>query len=63
MHGISALIWLEAHLADEISGNRRNGKSKKTVERTSGAFELETPQDRTNSFEPQLVQKHQRTIS
>ena len=54
---------LEAHLADDISSNRRNGKSKKTVKRTSGAFELETPQDRAGSFEPQLVKKHQRTVS
>lgn len=56
-------VELEAHLADDINGKRRNGKSKKTVKRTSGAFELETPRDRTGSFEPQLVKKHQRTVS
>ena len=32
---------LDVHLAEDISGNRRNGKSKKAVKRTSGAFELD----------------------
>lgn len=54
---------LDSHLADDVSGNRRNGKSKKTVKSTSGAFELETPRDRAGTFEPQLVKKHQRTVS
>ncbi len=30
---------------------------------TSGKFELETPRDRAGTFEPQLVKKHQRTVS
>ena len=34
---------LDSHLADDVAGNRRNGKSKKTVKSTSGEFELETP--------------------
>ena len=54
---------LDSHLADEVSGNRRNGKSKKTVKSTSGEFELETPRDRAGTFEPKLVKKHQRTVS
>lgn len=54
---------LDSHLAEDVSGNRRNGKSKKTVKSTSGAFELETPRDRAGRFEPQLVKKHQRTVS
>ena len=54
---------LESHLADDVSGNRRNVKTKKTVKSSSGAFELETPRDRAGTFEPKLVKKHQRTVS
>lgn len=54
---------LESHLADDVTGNRRNGKSKKQVKSTSGKFELETPRDRAGTFEPKLVKKHQRTVS
>ncbi len=54
---------LDSHLAEEVRANRRNGKSRKTVKSTSGKFELETPRDRAGTFEPQLVKKHQRTVS
>jgi len=54
---------LDSHLAEDIAENRRNGKSRKTVKSTSGKFELETPRDRAGTFEPQLVKKHQRTVS
>ena len=54
---------LDSHLAEDVAGNRRNGKSKKKVKSTSGTFELETPRDRAGTFEPQLVKKHQRTVS
>ena len=54
---------LDSHLADDVAGNRRNGKSKKTVKSTSGEFELKTPRDRAGTFEPKLVKKHQRTVS
>jgi putative transposase len=30
---------------------------------SSGAFELETPRDRSGTFEPQLVKKHQTHVS
>jgi hypothetical protein len=33
------------------------------VKSTTGSFELETPRDRAGSFEPQLVKKHQRSVS
>ena len=37
---------------------------KKTIKGTSdGTFELETPRDRNGTFEPQIVKKHQTTIS
>lgn len=41
------------------NGNSRNGYSKKRVQTDDGVFELETPRDRDNSFEPQLVKKNQ----
>ena len=58
---------VESHIADDVlSGrkNRRNGSNKKTIKGTSdGTFELETPRDRNGTFEPQIVKKHQTTIS
>ncbi|WP_262140938.1 IS256 family transposase, partial [Serratia ficaria] len=43
--------------------NRKNGSGKKTVKATTGSFELATPRDRNGTFEPQLVKKHQTTLS
>lgn len=58
---------VESHIANDVLGgksNRRNGFNKKTIKGTSdGSFELETPRDRNGTFEPQLVKKHQTTIS
>jgi len=58
---------VESHIAaDVLNGNknRRNGVNKKTIKGTSdGSFELETPRDRNGTFEPQIVKKHQTTIS
>jgi len=58
---------VESHISnDVISGkkNRRNGVNKKTIKGLSdGSFELETPRDRNGTFEPQIVKKHQTTIS
>ena len=54
---------IDTHLAKEVSANRKNGKSRKTMKSSSGSFELETPRDRTGTFEPQLVKKHQTHVS
>lgn len=54
---------IDTHLAKEVSANRKNGKSRKTMKSTSGSFELETPRDRSGTFEPQLVKKHQTHVS
>ena len=43
--------------------NNRNGYTSKTLQTEEGQFELDTPRDRTGSFEPQLVKKHQRRFS
>jgi len=50
---------LDSHLGQEISNNRRNGKSRKTIRALNGNFELRTPRDRDGTFSPQLVKKHQ----
>jgi putative transposase len=41
-------------------GNRRNGRSSKTLRTDSGPIEIEVPRDRQGSFEPQIVGKHER---
>jgi transposase-like protein len=57
---------LDSHITQDVfagNKNRKNGKTSKTIKSTSGSFELNTPRDRTGSFEPQLVKKNQTTIS
>ena len=44
------------------SSNRRNGRSQKTVQGDLGEVTIETPRDRDGSFEPQIVEKHQRRV-
>ena len=41
------------------SENSRNGYTSKTLKTEDGQFELDTPRDRSGSFEPQLVKKNQ----
>ena len=43
--------------------NYRNGTKKKSVRSHYGGFELDVPQDRNSSFEPQIVKKRQKDIS
>ena len=54
---------LDSHLGQEIAANRKNGKSKKTIKTLNGSFELDTPRDRAGTFSPQLIKKHQTTLS
>jgi transposase-like protein len=56
---------LDEHLGydrhDKVNtGNTRNGYSSKTLQTEDGQFELKTPRDRNNDFEPELVKKKQR---
>jgi putative transposase len=44
------------------SPNRRNGRSRKTVQGDLGEVKLSTPRDRDGTFEPQLIEKHQRRV-
>ena len=41
------------------AGNTRNGTSKKTLKGQRGELTVAIPRDRSGSFEPQLVEKHQ----
>jgi transposase-like protein len=54
---------LDSHLGQEVSANRRNGRSKKTIKSLNGNFELDTPRDRDSTFSPQIVKKNQTTLS
>ncbi len=54
---------MDSHLGREVAANRRNGKSKKRIKSFSGNFELSTPRDRSGTFSPQIVKKHQTTIN
>jgi len=56
---------MEGHLdeAERIRGNKRNGKGKKTIKSSAGSFEIETPQDRQSSFEPELIKKRQTILA
>ena len=56
---------LESHL-DEVersSGNRRNGKTSKDVRTSSGTITVETPRDRSSSFEPELIRKRETILA
>ena len=45
--------------AEKPDGNRRNGKSKKTLKGDFGEIEITTPRDREATFEPRIVAKGQ----
>ena len=44
------------------SPNRRNGRSRKTVQGALGEVTIATPRDRDGTFEPEIVGKHQRRV-
>ncbi|MEJ1242557.1 IS256 family transposase [Chryseolinea sp. T2] len=56
---------LDAHLDDEerAGGNRRNGKTRKTVQTNSGPVEIETSRDRSGTFEPELIRKRETVLA
>ena len=59
---------LSAHLQEEKAKdipvkNRRNGKATKQVKSLSGEFDLQTPRDRSGTFEPHVVGKRQVIIT
>lgn len=56
---------LGLHLADPEGGrgNHRNGRSGKTVLTDEYALRIDVPRDRTGTFEPQLIPKHERRFA
>lgn len=57
---------LSSHLQEErakSNSNRRNGHVKKEVRSSLGKFSLETPRDRSGSYEPVIVPKRQTILT
>ena len=46
---------IDSHLAQDLTKNRKNGYSSKTMKSDHGSFELDVPRDRNGTFEPQIV--------
>ncbi|SFH33112.1 IS256 family transposase [Pedobacter insulae] len=56
---------LESHLDSEerLSGNRKNGKTSKEVRTSSGTITIDTPRDRSATFEPELIRKRETILA
>ena len=54
---------IDSHLAKDLSNNRRNGYSSKTMKSDHGTFELDVPRDRNGNFEPEIVKKNQTSMT
>jgi len=56
---------LDSHLDDDErkEGNRKNGKTSKTLQTSDGPVELETSRDRNATFEPELVKKRETVLA
>jgi transposase-like protein len=59
---VAAAASLQPTAKQRRSPNRRNGRSKKRVQGDLGKVTLSTPRDRDGTFEPQLIEKHQRRV-
>ena len=44
---------------ENVAGNTRNGRSRKTLKGDFGKLPIEIPRDRHGAFEPQFIPKHQ----
>jgi len=54
---------IDSHLSQDLSSNRKNGYSSKTMKSDHGEFKLDVPRDRAGNFEPQIVKKNQTTMT
>jgi putative transposase len=59
----AAIVAAEGPPDAKKTRNRRNGRSKKTVQGESGKLELTTPRDRNGTFEPLLIPKYERRLA
>jgi transposase-like protein len=48
---------------DKDTDNSRNGHTRKSLKTSNGELEIKVPRDRNGEFEPQLVKKHQSSIT
>lgn len=53
---------LDIHLQQDTSSNRRNGKMSKQLKTAFGQVKVNTPRDRSSTFEPQILPKRQTTL-
>jgi len=61
--GVTDLMSAEVMAGKPGPPNRRNGRSKKSVQGELGEVTIATPRDRDGTFEPQIIGKHQRRIA
>lgn len=56
---------LDSHLDAEerLSGNRKNGKTSKEVRTSSGTISVDTPRDRSATFEPEIIRKRETILA
>lgn len=56
---------LESHLDkdERLSGNRRNGKTTKDIRTSSGTISVQTPRDRSSTFEPEIIRKRETILA
>lgn len=56
---------MESHLDDEErkAGNRKNGKSSKQLKTSTGTLSIDTPRDRSGTFEPELIRKRETILA
>jgi transposase-like protein len=56
---------LDSHLDEDErnEGNRKNGKTSKTIQTSDGPLEIETGRDRNATFEPELVKKRETVLA
>jgi putative transposase len=61
---LSHHLGYEKHeAAGHLSGNSRNGTSRKKLKGDFGEAEIEVPRDRNGTFEPQIVPRHERRFA
>lgn len=56
---------IEEHLNEEQreDGNRKNGKTSKKLKTGDGTIDLDTPRDRSSTFDPQIVRKRETILA
>lgn len=56
---------MDAHMdsQERQSGNRRNGKTTKSLKTSLGSVDICVPRDRSGSFDPEIVKKRERVLA